>query len=98
MKHAIKYDVSVNFTKINNEVVDMQGGELKGGMPFGDARLPTFVCNTTEGYPIAAFFGYKADGIYQSWEEVNEGSQPTARPGDYKIVDINGDGVIDETI
>lgn len=95
MKQAVKYDVNVNFTKINNEVLDMQDGQIPGGLPFGDARLPTFVCNTTEGYPIAAFFGYKVDGIYESWEEVNEGSQSSARPGDYKIVDINGDGVID---
>lgn len=95
MKNAIKYDVSVNFTKIHNEVIDMQDGEIRGGMPFGDARLPTFVSNTTAGYPIASFFGYKVDGIYQSWEEVNKGAQKNARPGDYKIVDINGDGVID---
>lgn len=95
MKNAIRYDVSVNFTKINNEVIDMQGGELKGGYPLGEARLPTYVCNTTEGYPIASFFGYKADGIFQSWEEVNKSAQKDARPGDYRIIDQNGDGKID---
>jgi len=92
-KHAVNYDISANFTINDNKVTGMEGAELPGG--FFD-RQNTFVANTKEGYPVAAFFGYKVDGIFQNWEEVNKGAQPDAQPGDYRIVDINGDGKIDD--
>lgn len=65
-----------------------------------------------EGYPVAAFFLYQTDGIFQSAEEVAnhtaeieqpDGSvktvllQPNAKPGDIRFKNVNGDGVIDES-
>ncbi|MDA3883217.1 MAG: TonB-dependent receptor [Bacteroidales bacterium] len=86
------YSVSGNISKINNEVIELGGTELPGGKVD---RADSYVCNTKVGYPIASFFGYKVDGIYQSWEEVNEGGQAgLVEPGDYKFVDVNGDGRI----
>lgn len=43
-----------------------------------------------------SIFGFKADGLFQSQEEVN--SSPTqvgARPGGIRFMDLNNDGVID---
>ena len=91
MKHAIKYDVSGNFTRIKNEVKKMADSELWGGKV--DA-LNDFVTLTTVGMPIASFYGHQVEGIFQSWEEVNEGAQLTASPGDYKFADLDGDGRI----
>ena len=66
---------------------------------------------TLEGYPVASFFLYKMDGIFQSPEDVTnhytevvqpDGSiknivlQPDAKPGDIRFKDLNNDGVIDE--
>jgi len=85
------YSVGVNFTKVNNEVTYLADSELPGGEID---RAGVFVSNTLENYPIASFFGYKVDGIFQDWAEVNEGSQSNAKPGDYRIVDVNGDGQI----
>lgn len=50
------------------------------------------------GQPMYAFYGYKTDGIIQSLEEgVNAGLDgDLARPGEFKYVDINDDGIIDE--
>ncbi len=64
------------------------------------------------GYPVASFFLYKMDGIFQSPEDVTNhytevvqpglGSiknivlQPDAKPGDIRFKDLNNDGVIDE--
>jgi len=54
-----------------------------------------------EGMPIAYFYGYKTDGIFQNQNEVyqhigSEGYQlqPNAKPGDVRFVDVNGDNVI----
>ena len=47
------------------------------------------------------FWGWKTDGVFQNWDEVNayvnsEGNliQPNAQPGDFRWKDINGDGKI----
>ncbi len=58
------------------------------------------------GYPIGAFIGYKTDGVYQNQAQIDnyvftnpDGTttkiDPTAKPGFYKIVDVNHDGKID---
>jgi TonB-linked SusC/RagA family outer membrane protein len=47
-------------------------------------------------------WGYKTDGVYKSFEEIKNGPIMSANgnrsvlPGDYKFVDVNGDGYIDE--
>ena len=50
---------------------------------------------------VGAYYGYKVAGIFQSQSEINSyvdksGNiiQPLAKPGDFKYVDVNGDGVI----
>ena len=47
------------------------------------------------------FWGWKTDGVFQNWDEVNsyvnkDGNliQPNAQPGDFRWKDINGDGAI----
>lgn len=52
------------------------------------------LCRTEVGHSVAEFYGYRTDGIYQSWEEVNNGVDPNARPGSTRFVDLNGDGKI----
>lgn len=53
------------------------------------------------GFPVGYFWGYKTAGIFQTADEVaaykgkNGTLQPSAKPGDVKYVDVNGDGVID---
>ncbi len=55
------------------------------------------------GQPFPFFYGYKTNGIFQTTEEVNAYTnanggliQPSARPGDVRFVDVNGDGVISD--
>ena len=50
------------------------------------------------------FWGWKTDGVFQNWDEVNsyvnkDGNliQPNAQPGDFRWKDINGDGVINDS-
>ncbi len=50
------------------------------------------------GQPINAFYGYKTDGIVQTISEgINAGlSADLAKPGEFKYVDYNGDGIVNE--
>ncbi|RMD73121.1 MAG: SusC/RagA family TonB-linked outer membrane protein, partial [Bacteroidetes bacterium] len=61
------------------------------------------ITRTTVGYPIGHFFGYKTNGIFQTEEDVlaytnadGDPLQPDAAPGDFRWVDVNGDGQINE--
>ena len=52
---------------------------------------------TIVGNPIATFYGWQADGLFQTQAEVDShASQPGAVPGDVRFVDINNDNVIDD--
>ena len=52
-----------------------------------------------EGQPLGSYFGYKTDGLFQSYDEIANSALPvgaSVQPGDVKYVDQNNDGVIDE--
>ncbi|MBQ2553871.1 MAG: TonB-dependent receptor [Prevotella sp.] len=53
------------------------------------------------GQPFPFFYGYKTNGVFQTWDEVNayvnaDGNliQPDAQPGFTRFVDVDGDGQI----
>jgi TonB-linked SusC/RagA family outer membrane protein len=82
------YDISANMSYAKNKVVYM-------------AETP----NTKEwrdqtGRPIGASLYYKADGIYHTQAEIDAYLTPggqnynNVRPGDIKVVDLDGNGVI----
>lgn len=54
-----------------------------------------------EGFPIASYFGYKSEGLYQNLDDIkNAPKVPFAfnqqvLPGDIKYIDRNKDGIID---
>lgn len=49
------------------------------------------------GRPVDFILLYEADGIYNNQDEIdNSASFPDAQPGDVRIADKNGDGVINE--
>ncbi len=57
---------------------------------------------TVEGDAPGFFYGYKTDGLFQNWFDVNSHSdehgnllQPQAQPGDIRFVNTNGDHTID---
>ena len=61
---------------------------------------------TRNGYPIASFYAWRVDGIFQTREEIealkpkdgsNSGHYQSAstQPGDYKYKDLDGNGYID---
>lgn len=80
------YGIMVNFSDVKNEILDMRGIENTGRTV------------NREGFPIGSFFGYVAEGLFQSQEEVdNHATQfGNVGPGDIKYRDLNNDGVIND--
>ena len=88
-----KYNISGNFTILENEVVDL--GEGVNPIRQGFFTDESFAATRTEaGRPVASFYGFMVDGIYQSQEEIDaEGlTGRDITPGDLKFRDLDGDG------
>ncbi|TDE10506.1 SusC/RagA family TonB-linked outer membrane protein [Dyadobacter psychrotolerans] len=49
------------------------------------------------GQPLGNFYGYISDGLFQSAQEVKDGAQPLAKPGDVRFIDYNDDKIINAT-
>jgi TonB-linked SusC/RagA family outer membrane protein len=95
------YSISYNFSYNNNKVTYLGNNEgIIHGSGVGTSM--TDICRAEVGYPIAYFWGYETDGVFQNWDEVYaysyEGQliQPYARPGDFRFKDNNGDGEISD--
>jgi TonB-linked SusC/RagA family outer membrane protein len=93
----IKYAVSGNIAFVNTEVVFL--GE--GGEPISTGNVQSANANvsrTEVGEPIAGFFGYVTEGIFQNTEEVaaHAFQSEQTQPGDIRFKDLNGDGTINE--
>jgi len=85
-----------------NEVLSIPNTEQRlvggqGGHTHND------ILYAAPGTPLGVFYAIQTDGIFQNWDEVNaytnaDGNliQPNAQPGDFKFVDYNNDGIIDD--
>ena len=52
---------------------------------------------TTEGHPMAMFYGWKSLGIFNTWEEIESSAIfPGQVPGTPRYLDLDNSGVIDE--
>ena len=93
-EHELKYSIGGVFSKIKNEVVNLGAEDA-----FIDGAFfinSFFVTRTTVGYPIAQFYGYKTDGLFQNQAEIEaQTAQTNVAPGDVRYVDEDGDGQLD---
>lgn len=89
-----RYDIGGFVSKVVNNVTYLTAPKAAGsyGQGFGPLSYSTI------GYPIASFYGYQTDGIFQTYEEVNAHAYQNDKtaPGDFRFKDLNGDGVIDD--
>ena len=98
---AFTYSVNATLTKLNNKVEELAPGlaNLAVGTNFRNELAPLSI---NVGQPLYSYYVLKTDGIFQSNAEADnyknaKGTkvQPNAKAGDFKFVDINGDGSID---
>lgn len=87
----LKFDISFNLSKNINEVIKLSNQQA--------ALFSGNYSRTTVGQPIASFYGYVTDGIFQTEEEVKSHAfqSPSTAPGDFRYKDLNNDGVINQS-
>jgi TonB-linked SusC/RagA family outer membrane protein len=92
------FSVGGNLTYLKNELIEY-------GNEQGWANLDSFqgvgtISRAENGKPFPFFYGYKTDGLFQTQAEADEYNAKygdTAVAGDVRFVDVNGDGVIDDS-
>ena len=102
LQSGFYYDLSMNLSFVKNKVLKLYGNNnFISSVYYG--RQNQEISRTYEGDPIASFYGWKTDGLYQNMEEIandpniaNDPRKANITPGDVRFVDMNNDGVIDE--
>jgi TonB-linked SusC/RagA family outer membrane protein len=98
---AFQYNISGNVSFIKNEVTDLAGIAFLSSTRYG--RPNQEIARTYVNEPMAVFYGWKTNGLYQTVEEINTDpalAKDTRRtnnliaPGDVRFVDLNNDGQI----
>lgn len=96
-----RYSVGINGAYNKNKMTHIGNNEKV--LPGASWAIAGQVTRSEEGLPIAYFWGYKTDGIFQNQNEVfqhinQQGKvyQENAKPGDVRFVDVNGDGIIND--
>jgi TonB-linked SusC/RagA family outer membrane protein len=92
-------NVSGNITFIKNKVLSLSAELPTGVLSRRFDNNGSAEARTTAGYPIASFWGYVVDGIYQSNKDIEQSPDATGvggvpLPGDFKFKDLNGDGKV----
>ena len=72
------YSASANFTHAKNEVIDLEGRDLRTD-------------GIVEGYPLRSFFGYRSNGLIRTQADMEDYPQFTGKKiGDIWLLDVNG--------
>ncbi|WP_295122533.1 TonB-dependent receptor [uncultured Chitinophaga sp.] len=89
--------------KFNHNISANLSDNLNRVIKFGQESIRgsdlTYIIR--EGFPIASYFGYKSDGLYQNLDDIKGAPKvPFAfnqqvQPGDVRYIDRNKDGTID---
>jgi len=95
-----KYHINGNFTLIRNEVLDLGIGNVIQPNGLIGNGLDLFI-----GHPMQLYYGLVTDGVFldqadiDAWYLTNDQSslnpKASARPGDFRYVDLGGDGKVD---
>ncbi|MFT7588198.1 MAG: TonB-linked SusC/RagA family outer membrane protein, partial [Limisphaerales bacterium] len=91
----LTFDIGGNISFVKNEVTNLGvGGDAINSGNVQSAS--STVALTDVGSPIASFYGYVTDGIFQNSAEVAaHATQNGASAGDIRFVDLDGNGIID---
>ena len=93
VNERVRYSIRGNITFNHNEVKNIGLGKALYDGSLNNGYLATI---TDVGLPIGSFYVYKTNGIYQTIDEVNNSPHlANTKPGDFRLVDMNDDKVID---
>jgi len=91
---GLAYSISGNLGYNKNKVLSVVTGNnpiYAGGAGLSNGGLAT---RTIQGGAIGEFYGYEVAGIFQNDAEIAASAQKGAKPGDFKYVDTDGNGII----
>lgn len=100
-----RYNIGVNGAYNKNKVgnIPTEDGIIHGSTNQLYDNTPEFY-RAENGHSIGYFWGYKTAGIFQNQQEIqdwiaagNGVLQSEVKPGDVKYIDVNHDGVIDDS-
>ena len=93
LNSVTRYSVRGNMTFNKNSVENVGLGRP---LNYGSLNNGWSATQTLVGQPIGSFWVFKTNGIFQTQADVDAYPHVTnAQPGDFRIVDVNGDGNID---
>lgn len=102
LENGLNYSLGLNVTLLKNKVTKLYGSSNYIGSVFY-GRQNQEISRTYEGMPLASFYGWQTDGLYQNQQQINgdayvanDGRKGDIKPGDVRFVDQNGDGQINE--
>lgn len=93
--NRLSWGIGGNISFVKNTLVDMNGADPV----WGDKTV------TDQGYAVGSFWGYKAEGIFRSQEEIDEyfdlannpdGNIHNFEVGDVRYADLDGDHELDD--
>lgn len=94
---SFSYYIGGNFATLQNQVLSL------GGPEYLDGGQAEFRQRSIVGEPFQAFFGYETAGIFQNQQEIDRSGYTedfiagnNLQPGDFRFVDQNGDGIIND--
>jgi TonB-linked SusC/RagA family outer membrane protein len=96
---GVNWTTNLTFSTFKNRISDLNVAQPFNGVT---TRTGTAIVRYDQGQPFGAFYGYVADGLFQTPEEVRNapvqtaGSNPgtSTAAGDIRFKDLNGDGQI----
>lgn len=87
----VGYRISANYSFARNEII------------YRDEITPIYDYQKRTGQRLGQNFALICDGIFNTWDEVNDAKRPVysyannkIQPGDLKYRDVNGDGIIND--
>lgn len=93
--NGFSYSFSSNFSLNRNKVLSLGGGDNTPLIVDASYTGAQFI--TQVGQPIGSYYLMVADGIFHDKEELNSyPHEATTQVGDYRFVDVNGDGKIEQ--
>jgi TonB-linked SusC/RagA family outer membrane protein len=95
LKGDFKWSTSANIAHTENRIIEL--GNEAYLLNYGERNE---IYKSVVGGPLVQFFGYKTDGVWISQDQINASGLTSNLPsalkqGGLKIVDVNGDGVLD---
>lgn len=91
---SFKWSLGLIFSKNKNEIISLTGERDDSGRPID--MTDTWGRRLSVGQSINNIWMPKYDGIYQVGDDTASTGNPLAQPGDVRVIDQDGNGMIDD--